>query len=205
MPLFVASVCEIVLVNRRHFENVFVLAADTQSHLFDRTAPTVAEHQLGTPGGPRVHRSFMLDSMLAGVSPLDCYEPLRVSSVAQPGPMAISGDGDVTITDQTFSPNRVMARVVVGREPARVILNENFASGWTSTAGRVRAVLPTRQPSVELPVGYSDIAAFSYVPPGLGIGLAILAVAVGVSVVVWRRSTSSDGGSRSSDSTEGDR
>jgi len=205
VPLCVAGICEIVLVNRRHFENVFVLAADTQSHLFDRTAPTVAEHQRGTPGGPRVHRSFMLDSMLAGVSPLDCYEPLRVSSVAQPGPMAISGEGDVTITDQTFSPNRVMARVVVGREPARVILNENFAAGWASNAGRVTAAPPTSQPSVPLPAGYSDIVAFSYVPPGLGIGLAILTVAVGVSVVVWRRSKRSDDGSRPSDSTDGDR
>jgi hypothetical protein len=205
MPLCVAGICEIVLVNRRHLENVFVLAADRQSHLFERGAPTVAEHQLGTPGGPRVHRSFMLDSMLAGLSALDCYEPLRVSSVAQPGPMAISGEGDVTITDQTFSPNRVMARVVVGREPARVILNENFAAGWTSNAGRVRAALPTRQPSVVLPAGYSDVVAFSYAPPGLGIGLAILVVAAGISVVVWARSKRSDDGSRPSVSTENGR
>src|SRR6185295_14175044 len=111
--------------NRAPFENVFVLAADSQSRLFDRTTPTVAGQQLVTPGGPRVHRSFMLDSMLSGLSTLDCYEPLQVKSVAQPGPMAISGEGDVTITDQAFSPNRVMARVVVGAEPARVILNEN--------------------------------------------------------------------------------
>ena len=183
----VAGTCELVIVNRRPFENVFVLAADTQSHLFDRGAPNVSEHQFGTPGGPRVHRSFMLDSMLAGVSPLDCYEPLKVKSVAQPGPMAIGGEGDVTITDQTFSPNRVVARVVVGRDPARVILNENFAAGWTSNAGRVRAVPPTRQPSVELPAGYSDIVSFSYVPPGLWIGVAILMLAAGVSIAVWRR------------------
>jgi hypothetical protein len=189
VPLCVAGISEIVLMNRRHLENVFVLAADTQSHLFDRAAPTVAEHQLVTPGGPRVHRSFMLDSMLAGLSTLDCYEPLQVKSVAQPGPMAITGEGDVTITEQTFSPNRVTARVVVGPEPARVILNENFAAGWTANAGRVRAALPTRRPSVVLPAGYSDIVAFSYVPPGLWIGLAILVAAAGVSVVVWTRST----------------
>jgi hypothetical protein len=197
MLLCIAGTCEIVLVNRRHLENVFVLAADTQSHLFDRTAPTVAEHQLGTPGGPRVHRTFMLDSMLAGVSPLDCYEPLLVRRVAQPGPMAITGEGDVTITHQTFSPNRVTARVLVGREPARVILNENFAAGWTSNAGRVRATLPTRKPSVALPAGYSGIVAFSYRPPGLWVGLAILVVAAGVSVVVWMKSTvGPDGPSR---------
>ena len=183
----VAGIGEIVLVNRRAFDNVFVLAADTQSRLFERTAPTVSEHQFGTPGGPRVHRSYMLDSMLAGVSPLDCYEPLKVKSVAQPGPMAITGEGDVTMTDQTFSPNRVTARAVVGTEPARVLLNENFTAGWTSNAGRVRAALPTRQPSVELPAGYSAIVSFSYVPPGLWMGLGILAVAVSLSVVAWRK------------------
>jgi hypothetical protein len=183
----VAGICELVILNRRPFENVFVLAADTQSHLFDRVAPTVSEHQFGTPGGPRVHRSFMLDSMLAGVSPLDCYEPLKVKRVAQLGPMAIRGEGDVTISNQTFAPNRITARAVVGREPARVILNENFAAGWTSNAGRVRAALPAGQPSVELPAGYSAIITFSYVPPGLGIGLAVLVVAAGVSVGLCRK------------------
>jgi hypothetical protein len=198
MPLCVAGISELVLVNRRHFENVFVLAAGTQSHLFDRTAPTVAEHQLWTPGGPRVARSFMLDSMLGGVSPLDCYEPLQLRRVAQPGPMTIDGEGDVTITDQTFSPNRVTARAVVGREPARVTLNENLAAGWTSNAGDVSAAPTTRRPSVVLPAGYSDVVEFRYVPPGLWIGLAILVVAAGLSVVVWR-SQGSDGASRPSD------
>ena len=191
-----AGISELVIVNRRPFENVFVLSADTQSHLFDRITPTVSEHQLVTLGGPRVHRSYMLDSMLAGFSPLDCYEPLRVRTAAQPGPMVISGEGDVTITTQTFSPNRVTASVVVGHEPARVILNENFAAGWTSNAGPVRASLPTRQPSVMLPAGYAGIVAFSYVPPGLWIGLAILAIAVAVSVAVWRRSIPPIGASR---------
>jgi hypothetical protein len=202
VALCVVGIGEIVLVNRRHLENVFVLAADTQSHLFDRAAPTVAQHQIGTPGGPRVHRSFMLDSMLADRSTLDCYEPLQVRRVAQPGPMAISGEGDVTITDQTFSPNRVTARVVVGRDPARVILNENFAAGWTSNAGPVEAAPPTRRPSVALPAGYSDIIEFSYVPPGLWVGLTILLLAAGVSVVAWTRSKRSDGGSRPGDSPD---
>jgi hypothetical protein len=187
--LCVAGTCEIVLVNRAHFEDVFVLPADTQSRLFNRTTPTVADQQLVTMG-PKVQRSFMLDSMMAGFSTLDCYEPLLVTRVAQPGPMAIRGEGDVTISRQTFSPNRVTARAVVGPEPARVILNENFAAGWTSTGGPVRAAPPTRQPSVTLPAGYSGIVAFNYVPPGLWIGLAILTLAACVSVVVWRAASS---------------
>jgi hypothetical protein len=179
-----------VLVNRTHLGDVFILAAGTPSRLFDRTAPTVAAQQLVTPG-PRVWRSFMLDSMLSGLSTLDCYEPLLVSRVAQTGPMAIRGEGDVTIINQTFSPNVVTARVVVGSEPARVILNENFAPGWTSNAGPVRAAPPSRQPTIVLPARYSDIVAFSYFPPGLWIGLGILLVAVGVSVMMWRAPSAS--------------
>lgn len=186
--LCTVGVCEIVLVNRRPFEDLFILAADTQSRLFERTTPTVAARQLETPGGPRVHRSFMLDTMMAGLSTLDCYEPLVVKKVAQPGPVAIRGEGDVTMTDQTFSPNRVAATAVVGGEPARAILNQNFAAGWTSNAGPVEAAPRTRQPSVVLPAGYSGLVAFSFVPPGLWIGLAIFAIACALSVVVWRAS-----------------
>jgi hypothetical protein len=184
-PLCLIGVCEIVLVNRAHFQDVFVLSADTQSRLFLRAAPTVAAQQLVTPGGPRVHRTFMVDSMMAGLSTLDCYEPLQGRWAAQPGPVEIRGEGGVTITDQTFSPNRVAARAVVGPEPARVILNQNFAAGWTSNVGRVRAP-PGRQPSVILPAGYSGRVVFSFIPPGLWIGLAIFAAACGLSVMVWR-------------------
>lgn len=67
------------------------------------------------------------------------------------------------------------------------MLNENLAAGWTSNVDRVRAAPPTRRPSVVLPAGYSNIVTFSYVPPGLWIGLAILVAATGVSVAVWRR------------------
>ena len=185
IPLCIAGTCEIVLVNRTHLEDVFILAAGTPSRLFDLTEPTVARQVVVTPG-PKVWRSFMLDSMLSGLSTLDCYEPLLVRRVAQPGPMAISGEGDVTISNQTFSPNRVTARVVVGSEPARVILNENFAAGWMSNAGPVRAAPPGRQPTIVLPAHYSGIIEFRYFPPGLWLGLTILAAAAAVSIVVWR-------------------
>ena len=69
-----------------------------------------------------------------------------------------------------------------------MILNQNFAAGWTSNGGRVRADPVTRQPSVVLPAGYSGVVAFSFFPPGLWIGLAIFAIAFRLSVVVWRAS-----------------
>jgi hypothetical protein len=182
----VVGACQIGLVNRAYFQDVFILPADTQLRLFERTTPTVAEREVLTPGGPRVHRTYMLDSMMAGVSPLNCYEPLQVRKVAWPGPMAIRGEGDVTISGSTFSPNRVAATVVVGRDPARVVLNQNFAEGWSTNAGPVERDPTSRQPSVMLPAGYAGPVAFTFVPPGLWMGLTICVIAVGISIVLWK-------------------
>jgi len=182
----VVGVCQIALANRAYFRDVFILPADTQSRLFERTTPIVAEREVLTPGGPRVHRTYMLDSMMAGVSPLNCYEPLQVSKVAWAGPVTIRGEGDVSISASTFSPNRVAATVVVGRDPARVVLNANFAEGWSTSAGPVERDPTSRQPSVVLPAGYAGTVAFTFVPPGLWMGLIICAIAVGISVVLWK-------------------
>jgi hypothetical protein len=182
----VIGVCQLVFVNRQFFQDLFIPSADTQWRLFERATPTVVPEAVVTPDGPRVHRTFMLDSMLAGVSPLDCYEPRKVAQTAQPGLVAIQGVGNVTFFRRTFSPNRVHAWVVVGHHPARVVLNENVAAGWTTSVGPVVRDPVSNRPSVVLPSGYAGRVAFTFVPPGLWIGLVICAVAVALSVVVWR-------------------
>ena len=184
--LCIVGVLQLVLVNRTHLRDVFILSADTQSRLFERTTPTVAEREVLTPGGPRVHRTYMLDSMMAGVSPLNCYEPLRARMVAYSGPVALSGEGGVTVSESTFSPNRVTAAVTVGRDPARVVLNQNFAQGWSTNVGIAERDPKSRLPSVLLPAGYSGPVSFTFVPPGLGMGLAIWAIAFGLSVALWK-------------------
>jgi len=177
----VVAVCQIAIVNRDHLRGVFVLSADSQARLFDRTTPTVTIGEVVTPG-PRVHRTFMLDTMLAGASSLDCYEPLRVRGTAADGPMAIVSRGNVALSDQTFSPNRVAATAVVGSAPARVVLNENFADGWSSNAGPVEPDTAGGRPSVLLPAGYNGAIVFSFFPPGLWIGLAICGIGLLVSI-----------------------
>jgi hypothetical protein len=179
------GICQLVLVNRQLFQDIFILSADTQWRLFERVEPAVVHEEIVTPGGPRVHRSFMLDSMLAGVSPLRCYEPLRLAETAQPGPVGIQGAGNVTFFNQTFSPNRVQARTRVGRDPARVVLNQNFATGWTTNVGQVERDPVSDRPSVVLPAGYAGRIVFTFVPPGLWIGSAIFAFAIALSIVVW--------------------
>jgi uncharacterized membrane protein YfhO len=76
--------------------------------------------------------------------------------------------------------------VVVGHDPARVVLNQNFAAGWATSVGPVVRDPDSGRPSVVLPAGYAGPVSFTFVPPGLWIGLVICAVAVALSIVVWR-------------------
>jgi hypothetical protein len=182
----IVGVVQIVVVNRAHFRDVFVLDVPAQSRLFEPTPPTVVQQELVTPGGPWVHRTFLLDSLLAGAAPLYAYEPLQLNRVARLGPVAISGDGDVSISEPTFSPNRVTAKVTVGREPLRVVLNQNFADGWSSNAGTVEHDPASGRPSVALPAGYSGTVVFTFFPPGLWMGVAICLVAIALTALLQR-------------------
>jgi hypothetical protein len=193
--LCVIGVVQLVLVNRAHLQNVFILPADTQAKLFERITPAVTEREVVTAGGPRVHRTYMLDSMLAGASPLNCYEPLRARVVAYPGPVAIRGEGNGTVSDPTFSPNRIGATVAAGGEPVRVVLNQNFAPGWSSNVGPLEPDPVSRQPSVVLPAGYAGQVVFRFWPPGLWLGFAIWVAAIIACAGAWFTTSGRSSGS----------
>jgi hypothetical protein len=181
------GVCQIVLVNREQFRGVFILPpVGTESRLLEPMTPTVVERELPS-GGPRVHRTYMLESMQNGLTTLNCYEPLRVPLVAGIGPAVLRADGDAAISDQTFSPNRVSAAVTAGPQPGRLVLNQNFASGWSASLGDVERDPRTGQPSVVVPAGFAGSIELRFVPPGLWLGLAVCAAGVAVSVILWRR------------------
>ena len=135
---------------------------------------------------------MLLRTMEAGVSPLNCYEPLLIRRIAVPGPTWIWGEGDVTFTDRAFSPNRIAARVTVGNAPVRAVLNQNFANGWSSNVGQIERDPQSGRPSTLLPAGYAGTVVFSFFPPGLSIGLAAWALAIALSIFVWRRASAID-------------
>ncbi len=192
--LCVVAVCQLVLVNRRQLREVFILPPpDAASQLFARQTPDNVERDVPRVGGPdRVLSTNMLGSMLVGASPLDCWEPLQLKKVAGLGPAVIRGDGGVAVSDSTFSPNRFAATVVVGREPARVVLNQNFGDGWSSGAGPVEHDPASGRPSILLQAGYTGTVAFSFVPPGLWLGLTVWVLVVALSIVIWRRPATVD-------------
>jgi len=182
------AACQIAIVNRDHLRNVFILSANEQSRLFERTTPTVVIQEVTSPG-PRAQRTFMLDTMLAGASSLNCYEPIRVRATASDGPAEIVGRGDVALSGQAFSPNRVGATAIVCRDPARALLNENFADGWSSNAGPIERDAAGGRASVVLPPGYAGPIAFTFFPPGLWMGLAVWVIGIVLSIVAVRRSS----------------
>jgi hypothetical protein len=183
----VVAIGQLVLVNRAHLKDAFVLPALADARLFERPTPRIDERELASPGPPGVERTNMLGSMLDGVAPLLCYEPLQVKKVARTGPTAIEAPERVTLTAHAFSPNRIAARAAVGPEPARLVLNQNFAAGWSVNAGRLERDPGSGRPATVLPAGFNGEVAFSYAPPGLAAGVTIWLVAIAGSVVVWRK------------------
>ena len=106
--------------------------------------------------------------------------------VAQPGPASISTPEGATARNAVFSPNQMSADVLVGSQPARAVLNQNFADGWTTNAGAIERDPDSGRPSVVLPAGYSGTVVFTYRTPGLWLGISISLIAVIASMFVWR-------------------
>jgi hypothetical protein len=185
----VVSTAELMIVNRRNLHGIFVLPpSPVEARHLDRSAPAIAEHE---PPGVLWSRlgenSVMLPSMAAGVSVLNCYEPLLVRRIVPPGPAVIRALDDARLSQPTFSMNRVTAGVAVAAEPARVVLNQNFAEGWSSNAGIVERDPSSGLPSVHLPAGFTGVVDFTFVPRGLALGFAIWLIAIAVSAFAWRR------------------
>ena len=197
----VVAVCQLGLVNRQHFRDVFILPpTDVEARRLDRSPPTVAEHEPPSAAWTGLgENSNLVRSMAAGVSPLNCYEPLLVKRIAAPGPAIIRADGPITFSATDYAPNRVAASVAVGGEPVRVVLNQNFSDGWSSSVGPIERDPASGLPSAVLPAGYAGTIAFTFRPRGLWIGWIVWIVAIGLSIAAWIRAAPSLRAARSSD------
>jgi multisubunit Na+/H+ antiporter MnhC subunit len=187
--LFVGVVCtvamlQLLLANRAQFGGVFSVAPlDRGFHLL-AGPETLVTDRATSPYGPN---SPMLRALVAGQSFYNCYESLQLLHAADADHPIVFSDGKSKIFEARFSPNRIQFSVANGREPSRIFLNQNYASGWRSSAGPVTADPQSGMPSVELPPGQTGRFWFAFAPPGLGLGLGVLAGAVVASVVLWSR------------------
>lgn len=185
---FVAIVCllgsaELIARNRVVLANVF-----SQPPLTATFKPMNGPTQLMTDAVSNAYKdgSPMFTALMNDRSFYHCYESLQLRHTADAEHPLVFSDGKATVGETAFSPNRIDFTVVGGNEPARISLNQNYAQGWSSTAGDFT---PTAQamPGVTLTPGQTGKFAFVFVPPGLWAGLGIFAVALALTAFLLRR------------------
>jgi hypothetical protein len=176
---------QLLIVNREHFRDKF-------------SAPPLAAgfRVMGGTGNlvrdifvnPYLANAPMLHALMNDQVVMWCYEVLQLKRGADDVRPLVWTDGPAKISDMAFTPNRMQFSAIGGPGPTRVFLNQNYAQGWRSTAGPVRLDPQAGgRMYVELAPGQTGRFAFSFVPPGLWAGIAILAFALAASGVAWHR------------------
>ena len=132
----------------------------------------------------------MLRALMEHRAFFHCYESLQVYRASDPDQALVSVHGTARVSDVTFSPNRVEFNVFGGPEAAKVLLNYNWAPGWSSSAGPIELDgEPGKLPRITIPPGQTGRYEFSFTPPGLVTGTIVFAIAVLISALMWRKRT----------------
>jgi hypothetical protein len=180
----VGASAHLIVVNQWNLKNVFSEPPfDTSFHWMSgpRQITTDTESSPYAPGSP------MLRALMEDRSFYTCYESLQLARGAGGGPPVLDANPSARVRDVDFSPNQLTFTVVDGKDPARVVLNQNWGPGWTSTAGEIAVGPPTELSSVTVPAGRTGRYTFTFVPPGLFAGTAAFLMALIASALLWRR------------------
>lgn len=174
----------LIVVNRWHLKNVFnVEPFETRFHW--NSGP----HQVATDteSSPYTPDSPMLRAVMTDRAFYTCYESLQVHRGTGGGPQVLDAGSPSRLTDVDFTPNRLTFTVTNGSQPARIVLNQNWAHGWTTDAGPITVGRPTEASFVMVPPGTTGRYSFSFVPPYLYEGVGLFAAALIASAACWRR------------------
>jgi len=182
-----AASAHLIYVNQWNLRRVFTEAPfDTSFHWLSgpRQIGTLADASPYTPGSP------MLRALMEDRSFYTCYESLQLAhgSVAD-RPQVFDADSGGRVTGLDFSPNVLTFSVNDGAGDARVLLNQNWAPGWTSDRSELAAPPQTELASVVIPAKESGRLSFSFRPPLLVTGLIIFDLALIATLTMWRRRT----------------
>jgi hypothetical protein len=181
----VIGTLQLLIVNRAHFQDKFSAPPlDTGFRVMAGTGNLVRDIFVN----PYLANAPMLHALMNDQVVMWCYEVLQLKRGADDVRPLVWTDGPAKISDVAFTPNRVQFSAIGGPARTRVFLNQNYAEGWRSTAGPVRLDPQAGgRMYVELAPGQTGRFAFSFVPPGLWAGIAILALALAASAVAWHR------------------
>jgi hypothetical protein len=175
----------LLIVNQWHFRGVFDQPAFETTFRWMAGPREIATDQLTNA---YIAGSPMLRALVEHRAFFHCYESLQLYRAADPDRSLISTQGTVRVSDVDFSPNRVAFNVFGGSEPSKVLLNYNWAPGWSSNAGAIELIGdPGKLATVTIRPGQTGRYEYSFTPPGLYAGTAIFGIAVIASVIAWKQ------------------
>jgi hypothetical protein len=178
------AAADVVQQNRGQFRGVFPYEPLASGFKLRGGVRTL---DVDTTGDPYVPDAPMLRVLMRDRTFFNCYESLQTTRSARPDAALVAVEGEGQLFDTAFSPNHVGFSVAAGRDRTHVVMNQNFALGWRSSAGTVVRSPSDGRPSVDLGVGQAGRFEFSYVPPGLVAGSGLLIVAIGLALVTRTR------------------
>jgi hypothetical protein len=182
--VFVLAALLLAWENRRPLEVGF---SETEINADLRFFRGTAQRFIDRDTDPYAPHSPMLRAFVDQRVVWNCYEPLQLRPVASPDAPLISAGPGATLYRTRFSPNVIRFSVTTDVDGARVYLNQNYVRGWHSDAGEVRPDEQNGRPYVAIYRSRPGTYSFYFVPPGLGIGGALMTAGVALSFVAWRR------------------
>jgi hypothetical protein len=183
--LCVAATVDVMWQNSRHFEFVFDGPPLQRPFEFLRRGPAPVQD---VAIDPYSGNAPMLRGLAADRSAFNCYEPLKLQRLTDPAKPLVFGDGSALATATRYTPNSIDVRVVAGAQPARLLVNQNYAPGWHSTLGVVSPDPQYQNLSIPVAPDTQGTYTVAFRPPGLFAGCGILAAAIALSVAAWTRS-----------------
>lgn len=170
--------------NRQMFAGAFPFASLDRAFRWGAAPPppVLDPHTDGwAPGSP------MLRGLMSNQGVLRCNEPFHLRGHVRPDEPILFGDAGAVVSDIGFLPDRIDFAVSTEAGGWRVIMNQRYAPGWRSSAGPVAIDPWTRLAYVALAPASTGHYAFTFTPPGLGVGMALAGLGVLLAAGCWRR------------------
>jgi hypothetical protein len=175
----------LMYVNQWNLRNVFTETPFDTSFQWmagPRRIDAVADASPYAPGSP------MLRALMDDRSFFTCYESLQLAhGSGADRPQVFDANPGNRVADLAVTPNELTFTITNGTGDARVILNQNWAPGWTSSIGPIAPPPPTELASVKVAAAETGQHRFSFRPPWLLTGFGTLVIAVAITGLVWRR------------------
>jgi hypothetical protein len=172
----------LVATNQWNLRDVFTLQPFDTSFDWKGGPGQIAADADSSPYTPD---SPMLRALVNDRSFYTCYESLQLARGAGADrPLVFDEAGRVA--DVEFSPNSLTFTVREGQD-GDVILNQNWAPGWSTTLGEIEPPRRTELARVRVAASTTGRHSFHFTPPGFYTGLIICGGAILASLVAWRR------------------